>query len=86
MLSGADDHSIQEFSSLIIDLNSHTPMVTNWFVEKFMAVGADLSVTEIMANRQVLNPSTSGRLQKKKKQSPRGVLQKKVFLEISQNS
>ena len=70
MLSGADDHSIQEFSSLIIDLNSHTPMVTNWFVEKFMAVGADLSVTEIMANRQVLNPSTSGRLQKKRSSHP----------------
>ena len=44
MLSGADDHSIQEFSSLIIDLNSHTPMVTNWFVQKFVAVGADLSM------------------------------------------
>ena len=79
MLSGADDHSIQEFSSLIIDLNSHTPMVTNWFVEKFMAVGADLSVTEIMANRQVLNPSTSGRLQKKEAVTQRCSL-KKVFL------
>ena len=45
MLSGADDHSIQEFSSLIIDLNSHTPMVTNFFVQKFVAVGADLSMT-----------------------------------------
>ena len=44
MLSGADDHSIQEFSSLIIDLNSHTPMVTNCFVQKFVAVGADLSM------------------------------------------
>ena len=45
MLSGADDHSIQEFSSLIIDLNSHTPMVTNFFIQKFVAVGADLSMT-----------------------------------------